>query len=73
MWDVEFTDEFYTWWESLSASEQDSLQASIELLEISGPSAGQAARGYGERVGVSEYEGASDAERWKSASHVLCV
>jgi hypothetical protein len=52
MWDVEFTDEFYTWWESLSASEQDSLQASIELLEISGPSLG---RPHVDTVKGSEY------------------
>ena len=41
MWNVEFTDEFYAWWKSLSDSQQDALQAGIELLEMNGPSLGR--------------------------------
>ena len=41
MWNVEFTDEFYAWWRTLSDSQQDALQASIELLEMNGPSLGR--------------------------------
>jgi hypothetical protein len=41
MWDVEFTDEFFNWWESLDESQQDALQAGIELLESNGPSLGR--------------------------------
>lgn len=37
MWQVEFTDEFEIWWNTLSADEQESISASVELLETFGP------------------------------------
>ncbi len=37
MWKIEYTDEFGEWWESISAGEQVSLDASIRLLELLGP------------------------------------
>ena len=37
MWDVEYTDEFGVWWETLTADEQESLAASVELLRQLGP------------------------------------
>jgi hypothetical protein len=37
MWDVEYTDEFGRWWESLDEDEQQSLTASVELLRQLGP------------------------------------
>jgi len=36
-WDVEYTDEFEEWWESLSESEQEDISASVQLLEERGP------------------------------------
>jgi hypothetical protein len=36
-WDVEFTDEFEAWWNSLSVSERESIAASVGLLETVGP------------------------------------
>lgn len=36
-WDVEFTDEFEQWWESLSVAEQDSVASFVGLLEQFGP------------------------------------
>jgi hypothetical protein len=36
-WDVEYTDEFEAWWLALSADEQESVAASVELLEQMGP------------------------------------
>ena len=36
VWEVEYTDEFGEWWESLSIEEQESISASIELLETVG-------------------------------------
>lgn len=36
-WDVEYTDEFGEWWEQLSEAEQESVAASVELLEEYGP------------------------------------
>lgn len=36
-WDVEFTDEFGHWWESLDDDEQESVDATVTLLEELGP------------------------------------
>ena len=41
MWNVEITDELFAWWRSLSESQQDALQVSIELLESNGPFLGR--------------------------------
>ena len=32
-WEVEYTDEFETWWDSLTEAEQMSVAATVELLE----------------------------------------
>ncbi|HKD36609.1 MAG TPA: type II toxin-antitoxin system RelE/ParE family toxin [Pirellulales bacterium] len=37
MWDVEFTDEFGVWWDSLDIDEQESVATSVELLRQLGP------------------------------------
>lgn len=37
-WEVEHTDEFESWWNSLNESEQESVAASVGLLEEHGPS-----------------------------------
>lgn len=39
-WDVEYTDEFEAWWVGLSEEEQESLAASVQLLEERGPMLG---------------------------------
>ncbi|HSW01060.1 MAG TPA: type II toxin-antitoxin system RelE/ParE family toxin [Sedimentisphaerales bacterium] len=36
-WDVEYTDEFEDWWEYLTEAEQESVAATVGLLEIEGP------------------------------------
>ncbi len=36
-WDVEYTSEFGAWWESLDEGEQESVDASVRLLEELGP------------------------------------
>lgn len=36
-WDVEYTDEFETWWNALSEEEQDSVAVYVGLLEARGP------------------------------------
>jgi hypothetical protein len=36
-WDVEFTSQFETWWNSLSSDEQIEISAKVELLQESGP------------------------------------
>jgi len=37
MWEVEFTDEFEEWWETLTEAEQDALAFSVGLLRSEGP------------------------------------
>lgn len=39
-WDIEYTDEFGDWWRSLPGEEQESLAASVQLLEERGPTLG---------------------------------
>ena len=39
-WEVEFTDELGVWWETLSEREQESIDASVQLLEARGPQLG---------------------------------
>ena len=39
-WDVEYTDEFEAWWESLTDVEQESIAAAVGLLEDHGPQLG---------------------------------
>jgi hypothetical protein len=36
-WEVEYTDEFETWWNGLAEAEQESVDASVRLLEQLGP------------------------------------
>lgn len=37
-WEVEFTDEFEAWWNSLSEDEQEDVNAKVILLQQRGPS-----------------------------------
>lgn len=37
MWEIEYTDEFERWWQSLTEQQQVDLVASVELLEQMGP------------------------------------
>jgi hypothetical protein len=37
VWEVEFTDEFGAWWDIISAEEQESVRASVNLLRVFGP------------------------------------
>jgi hypothetical protein len=36
-WEVEYTDEFGAWWDRLTEAEQESIDASVRLLEERGP------------------------------------
>ena len=37
MWEIEYTDEFERWWETLSEDEQDAVAFSVGLLQSEGP------------------------------------
>lgn len=39
-WDVEFTDEFGAWWDTLAESAQDAVDRVVGLLEARGPQLG---------------------------------
>lgn len=39
-WEVEYTDEFGGWWNGLTEAEQESIAASVLLLEVRGPNLG---------------------------------
>jgi hypothetical protein len=39
-WDVEYTDELGAWWVDLTEAEQESIDASVRLLEEKGPNLG---------------------------------
>ena len=39
-WDVEYTDEFENWWLTLTEPEQESINASVGLLQALGPKLG---------------------------------
>ena len=32
-WDIEYTDEFYEWWNTLSVAEQKDLRTSVDILK----------------------------------------
>ena len=36
-WEIEYTDEFERWWETLTEEEQESITVSVSLLEVMGP------------------------------------
>jgi hypothetical protein len=41
LWEIEYTDEFQTWWEDLSADDQERVRAAVEILESTGPALGR--------------------------------
>jgi hypothetical protein len=43
VWDIEFTDQFEHWWETLSVKEQGSIEAAVDMLEQDGPALGRPA------------------------------
>ena len=51
-WNVEFTDEFEEWWNTLDESEQASIDASVQLLIEYGP---QLARPYSDTLNGSTH------------------
>jgi hypothetical protein len=36
-WNVEYTDEFFRWWETLLGRQQDDVSRVVRLLEVKGP------------------------------------
>ena len=40
-WEVEYTDQFGAWWETLSEDDQERVTAAVEVLEEIGPALGR--------------------------------
>ena len=40
-WDIEYTDEFAVWWDTLTTDEQDAITSAVEHLEAAGPGLGR--------------------------------
>jgi hypothetical protein len=40
-WEIEFTDQFGEWWDSLELSEQGAVDLAVEVLEARGPALGR--------------------------------
>src|SRR5438876_630234 len=40
-WEVEYTDQFWEWWQTLSDEQQERITAAVELLEEHGPALGR--------------------------------
>lgn len=41
VWDVEFTNEFESWWDTLESEEQQAIDAAVRVLEERGPGLGR--------------------------------
>ena len=52
MWEVEFTDEFGRWWNTLTEAQQDAIDTGVRLLEKLGPSL---SRPYADTVSGSKH------------------
>jgi hypothetical protein len=40
-WEIEYTDEFFVWWETLTQREERAVSAAVEMLEEDGPALGR--------------------------------
>lgn len=41
MWEIEYTEEFEVWWETLSEAQQEGLSGMVDLLAETGPALGR--------------------------------
>jgi len=41
VWEVEYTDQYETWWDTLSWDEQESIRVAVEKLREQGPTLGR--------------------------------
>ena len=67
MWEVDFTDEFGNWWETLTEDEQESLTVSVKLLQVLGPALG---RPHADTVRQSKHKNMKDS-RLEHFTHLI--
>ena len=60
-WEVEFTDQFKAWWETLGVEDQRALTAAVQLLERDGPALGRPLADTIKTSRHPEHEGAAAA------------
>jgi hypothetical protein len=56
-WEVEYTDEFGSWWNNLSEDEQDSINFGVRLLQERGPNLKKAFCRYDFGLQLPKHEG----------------
>jgi hypothetical protein len=70
-WEVRFTDEFGEWWDGLTADEQESVNASVILLQKLGPNLG-----FPHSSGVAQsrysYAGVANSTRRQAVQGLVC-
>ncbi len=72
-WDVEYTDEFGSWWESLDEDEQAAVDASVSLLGIYGPAL---SRPHADHVKGSRHANMKELRtqhKGEALPHAVCV
>ena len=62
-WQVEYTDQFNEWWDTLSGEQQEDLAATVELLMERGPTPAVSLLFRDGDLTAQPHEGAEDAER----------
>jgi hypothetical protein len=72
-WEVEYTDEFENWWESLNEEEQESVATCILLLEARGPMLAFPFSSGIEQSRHSHMRGVANTARWPSVPGPLCL
>ena len=64
-WDIEYTEQFETWWRDLNGDEQFGLAGVIQRLEAEGPALG---RPHADRINQSRHHNIKEASRPNPAS-----
>ena len=73
MWEVEFTDEFGDWWDSLTEDEQESLTVSVKLLQVLGPALGRPHADTVKKSRPQQHEGTQNPVPRTADQNILCL
>jgi len=73
MWEVEYTNEFEAWWETLDELEQDTITFSVRLLRENGPQLKFPHFNRCEKIKTWRNEGAAQTMQRETAQDILCV
>lgn len=73
MWEVEFTDNFGRWWDSLTEDEQDAVAAGVELIRRFVAGAAPSVFRHDQGIEAHQHEGASDPVPRQTHSDDVCI